>query len=184
MAKTTRYLALLRGIIVGGNNVIAKEDLKQCFEDLGCENVRTYIQSGNILFRNTSKSIRKLTGLIEKGLSQRFDYAARAVVMSAAQYSAAIAASPDKWGQADDQKHNALFTLSDITPEQVVSQLPPAKPNIETVGVGPGVVFSSVSKKHLSKTTMMVLSKSSTYKLLTVRNHNTVFKLQELFATI
>ena len=52
MAKALpKFLALLRGINVGGKNIIAKDDLRQCFEDLGFESVRTYIQSGNILFR-------------------------------------------------------------------------------------------------------------------------------------
>ena len=46
-----QFLALLRGINVGGKNVISMEELRQCFEDLGFRSVRTYIQSGNILFR-------------------------------------------------------------------------------------------------------------------------------------
>ena len=48
----TQYLALLRGINVGGNNIIKMADLKACFERLGFTGVATYIQSGNILFKS------------------------------------------------------------------------------------------------------------------------------------
>lgn len=48
--KMTRYLALLRGINVGGKNIIKMADLKACFESLGFADVVTYIQSGNVLF--------------------------------------------------------------------------------------------------------------------------------------
>ena len=93
-----RYLALLRGINVGGNNVIAKDDLRRCFEDLGFRNVRTYIQSGNIVFRAPEGETGKLTERVESGLSKRFSYAARAIVLSHAGYRAALAAAPAAWG--------------------------------------------------------------------------------------
>ena len=78
---STRYLALLRGINVGGKNIIAKDDLRQCFEDLGYANVRTYIQSGNILFRSNLTSIKVVTAAVETQLSERFSYEAQAVVL-------------------------------------------------------------------------------------------------------
>jgi len=67
-----KYLALLRGINVGGKNIISKEELCQLFVDLGFENVRTYIQSGNILFRNGKKSAKELAKGMEEELSARF----------------------------------------------------------------------------------------------------------------
>jgi hypothetical protein len=50
-----------------------------------------------------------------------------------------------------------------------------------TVTTGPGVIFWSASKKQLTKTTLMKLAKSPVYQQVTVRNHNTVFKLLDLF---
>ena len=49
---TKVYLALLRGINVGGKNKVPMAELKACFEELGCENVRTYIASGNVMFES------------------------------------------------------------------------------------------------------------------------------------
>ncbi len=182
--QAKRFLALLRGINVGGNNLIAKDQLRGCFEQLGLTSVRTYIQSGNILFRADTTSIRGLTTAIEDGLSNRFNYAAQAVVLSHEKYRAAVAAAPDEWGHDDQRKHNALFTLNGITPKQVLSQLPAPKLEIETVTIGPGVIFWSASKKALARTTMMKLASSTAYKQMTVRNHNTVFKIMELLESL
>ena len=175
-----RFLALLRGINVGGKNVISKEELRQCFEDLGFSSVRTYIQSGNILFRARRKNVKGLTRTIEAELSKR-SYGAQAVVISASQYASAVGAAPADWGNNDAQKHNALFMLDGIKPEDVLARLPPPRPDFETVTTGPGVIFWSASKKSLGRTTMMKLAGLPIYKQLTVRNHNTVFKLLELF---
>lgn len=185
MAKQqSKFLALLRGINVGGKNVIAKDDLRACFEALGFTAVRTYIQSGNVLFRSDTTSAHELTAKIKTGLSDRFCYDAQAVILSRRQFNSAIKAAPDQWGRDDDQKHNALFTLRGITPKKVLASLPAAVPDIETVTGGPGVIFWSASKHLLSKTTMMKLAKDPVYQQVTARNHNTVFKLQELFEEV
>lgn len=177
----SRFLALLRGINVGGKNVIRKQELKRCFEDLGFGSVRTYIQSGNILFRAGETRVKTLTRTIEKGLSERFSYTTQAVVLSYQQYAFSVAAASEDWGNDDKRQHNALFTLGDLQPEEVIPELPPLKAELETVTTGPGVIFWSASKKHLSRTTMMKLSALPVYKQLTVRNHNTVLKLRDLF---
>ena len=57
---TKVYLALLRGINVGGKNKVPMAELKACFEELGCKNVRTYIASGNVMFES-NKSSAELT---------------------------------------------------------------------------------------------------------------------------
>ena len=81
-------------------------------------------------------------------------------------------------------KHNALFTLQGVTPADIMSQLPPPNPKIENAVTGPGVIFWSASRQHLARTTIMKLAKLPLYQQLTVRNHNTTFKLRDLFAAI
>ena len=181
---SNKYLALLRGINVGGNNIISKEDLKQCFEDMGYLSVKTYIQSGNILFRTTSRSINKITKTVEGALADRFDYEARAVVISEKDYISAVDDRPKTWGESNDFKHNAMFTLKEISPQEVLDQLDKPKPTIDKVATAKGVIFWSTSKEELSKSVLMKLAKTSLYKKMTVRNHNTVFKLLDLFGTI
>lgn len=179
-----KFLALLRGINVGGKNIISKEELRQLFMDLGFENVRTYIQSGNILFRSGRKSPKELAKSIEKELSARFSYAARAVVLSYEQYKSAVESAPESWGKDNQYHHNALFLLGDITLKKLSAELPPQKPEMEAVTLGEKVIFWSASKENLTKTSYMKLAKLPIYQQVTIRNHNTVFKLLKLFDEI
>ena len=175
-----RYLALLRGINVGGNNIIAKNDLRRCFEDLGFTNVRTYIQSGNIVFRARSGEKQQLTARVEAGLSERFSYAARAVVLSYADYRALLDAAPPAWGEDPAYRHNALFTLAGTTPADVLASIPPVKEELETVAAGPGVVFWSTDKKRVTRSAFVKLPAHPIYQQVTIRNHNTVRRLATL----
>jgi uncharacterized protein (DUF1697 family) len=77
-----RYVALLRGINVGGKNPIPMPVLKATFEEHGFEDVRTYIQSGNVVFSAGAGSQAELTRRIERMLSAAFPYQASAVVRS------------------------------------------------------------------------------------------------------
>jgi uncharacterized protein (DUF1697 family) len=182
--QASKFLALLRGINVGGKNIIAKDALKQCFEGLGFLGVRTYIQSGNVLFRSDEASAKVLATAIERELSDRFSYDAQVIVFSMRRYKAAVKAAPEGWGTNDSQKHNAAFTLGGASPKRVLAQLPSPKEGVESIATGPGVIFWSVSKTQLTKTTFMKLPSAPIYQRLTIRNHNTVNKLLELFDQI
>ncbi|MDD9986982.1 MAG: DUF1697 domain-containing protein [Spirochaetaceae bacterium] len=175
-----RYLALLRGINVGGKNLIGKDDLRRCFEDLGFNRVRTYIQSGNVLFRTAATAVAELNADVEQALSDRFSYAARSVVLSHAGYAAALGAAPPAWGNDAACRHNALFTLAGVTADEVLANLPPAKPDIETVAAGPGIVFWSATKDRITRSAFMKLPTLPVYRRVTVRNHNTVRRLVAL----
>jgi len=175
-----RFLALLRGLNVGGQNVIAKSDLIRCFEDLGFDNVRTYIQSGNVLFSAGETRVQELTCAIETRLSEQLSNPVRAVVFTRMRYRKAVAAAPDGWGGNDDRKHNALFTLPGITPQRVIEQLPARKEGLEALSAGPGVIFWSISRQHQTRTTWMKLAAAPVYQHVTIRNHRTVFRLRDL----
>ena len=65
---------MLRGINVGGNRGVKMEDLKRLYTSLGYRNVRTYVQSGNVVFEHHDASSSKLAGEIEKSLKQHFGF--------------------------------------------------------------------------------------------------------------
>ena len=179
-----RYVALLRGINVGGHNIIAKDDLRRCFEEMGFSRVRTYIQSGNIVFRAAEGEGEQLTARVEAGLSERFSYAARAVVLSYAEYRALLNAAPSAWGEDPAYRHNALFTLAGTTPAQVLASIPPVKEELETVAAGPGVIFWSAEKKRVTRSAFVKLPALPVYQQVTIRNHNTVRRLAALLEQI
>ena len=66
-----KFVALIRGINVGGKNNVPMAQLKSCFEELGYENIQTYIASGNVIFES-KKSSAKLTDEIQEALPKKF----------------------------------------------------------------------------------------------------------------
>ncbi len=174
------HVALLRGINVGGKNLIPMAELRVCFEELGFDSVSTYIQSGNVLFVAAGVDER----VIETTLSKRFDYHGRVVVLDHRAYQAAEAGAPPDWGVADDEKHNALFTLAGTTPEKILDQLPEPS-EFERITPAPGVIFWSAPKDRITKTMFVKqLAGHPAYQELTVRNHNTFFKLAARLAEL
>ncbi|MGH2711749.1 MAG: DUF1697 domain-containing protein [Actinomycetota bacterium] len=94
-----RYVALLRGINVGGKNLIKMADLKASFEEGGFENVATYIASGNVIFESSERSAATLTKKIETLLSARFKkYEANVVVRSKSQMRSILEKAPKGFG--------------------------------------------------------------------------------------
>src|SRR5882672_5777503 len=94
-----KYVALLRGINVGGKNMIKMTELKVCFEKMGMHNVRTYIQSGNVLFESSQTDIGKLTEEVEQALSKTFGYKSVVVVRSHQQLQDTVRRAPAGFGR-------------------------------------------------------------------------------------
>jgi uncharacterized protein (DUF1697 family) len=75
------YIALLRAINVGGNNKILMKDLRLLLEDLGLENVKTYIQSGNIIFKS-DKNRKQLESLISKKINEVYGFEIPVIILT------------------------------------------------------------------------------------------------------
>ena len=102
----TVYVALLRGVNVGGRGKVDMRELKQQVESLGCTDVSTYINSGNVVFRDR-RAASTLTRLLEEELGRRV------AVRSLAQVRALCKRIPDDWGNDKDQKTDIGFALDD-----------------------------------------------------------------------
>src|SRR5437773_10852958 len=102
------YLALLRGINVGGENEVPVAELRACFEELGCENVRTYIASGNVMFES-NKSSADLTEEIQEVLPRKFRLDSeliRILILSRDQLQMVIDQAPKGFGSEPDTYHS------------------------------------------------------------------------------
>ncbi len=88
------YIAILRGINVGGRNKIRMADLAELFTRLRFRDTTTYIQSGNIVFRAGSGSDTAIAGKIEKAIAERFGFEVPVIVRSAGEMRATVAANP------------------------------------------------------------------------------------------
>jgi uncharacterized protein (DUF1697 family) len=102
----TVYVALLRGVNVGGRGKVDMRELKRQVESLGCSDVSTYINSGNVIFRDRRGS-STLTRLLETELGRRV------AVRSLAQIQALCRRIPADWGNDKEQKTDVGFALDD-----------------------------------------------------------------------
>lgn len=175
----TRYVALLRGINVGGKNVIPMAKLKACFEKEGLENVSTYIASGNVLFESSVPAAR-LEQRIEQICSSAFSYTASIVLRSDKQLRDVLAKAPDGFGSEPSKyRYDVLFLKAPLTSKAALKGVA-TKPGVDTAHAGPGVLYFS---RLVVKATQSQLNKivgTPIYKSLTIRNWNTTTKLVSL----
>jgi uncharacterized protein (DUF1697 family) len=90
------YVALLRGINVGGHNKVNMSDLKDLFAELGCQETITYIQSGNIVFKTETKEQSSIEKAIKERIIEKFSVNVEVIVKSREELSKIIAETPFK----------------------------------------------------------------------------------------
>lgn len=176
------YILLLRGINVGGNNIIKMADLKTCLEEAGFQQVKTYIQSGNVIFKSKEIDLQTLTNQIELLLSVEFNYNSKVVLIAQDHYQRIISAAPDWWGKGNEYKHNLLFIKPPLTSSEALLKCGKSKPEIELTYAGEGVIYLSASNEHILKTNFVKLPSNPIYKQMTVRNFNTSMRLLALMS--
>lgn len=173
-----RYAAFLRGINVGGNNIIRMVSLKEAFEECGFSEVKTYIQSGNVLFSSDIKDKERLEDILEKALSKKFNYDARVLIRSKEDMKKTVAGFPKRF-EDKDWKHNVIFLSSKIDSKNILTQIE-IKKDIEETSYSKGVLYWSAKMETITKSKMVKLSSQKIYKEMTVRNMNTTRKMLEL----
>jgi uncharacterized protein (DUF1697 family) len=179
MVSIVRYVALLRGINVGGKTLVKMADLKSCVEGLGFDNVSTYIASGNVLFENAARDTAKLETKIERAIEKRFRLAVKVVVLDRTAYARIVKAIPKAWVGDAGIRANVAFVRRGTDAKQVVRELEP-DPAIEQVKAVDGAILWATKRTALNRSVMRKLIAGAAYKELTVRNLNTTLKLQEL----
>lgn len=173
------YIALLRGINVGGKNKIDMELLKQTFVQVGMNDVVTYINTGNIIFSYDSLSKTEISRILEEAIYNDFGLEIKVLVRSFDDVGGIINAIPDTWKNDKDMTSDVMFLWDEIDDEAVLEKLV-IKPNIDTVKYVPGAILWSVDKINVTKSGKAKIIGSKVYKQVTVRNVNTARKIYEL----
>jgi uncharacterized protein (DUF1697 family) len=175
-----KYIALLRGINVGGNNIIRMTDLKACFETLGLQDVHTYIQSGNIIFGTDESDTAKLTDRIESALSKTFSYKSRLVLRSKKHMKVIITKAPKGFGTKPDKyRYDVIFLKGPLTAAKAMKSVT-TQEGVDKAYAGTGVLYfsrliSKASQSHLARLVSLPVSQN-----MTIRNWNTTTKLLAL----
>lgn len=124
MSMSTPYLALLRGINVGGKNRLAMPALRELFVAAGCTEVQTYIQSGNVIFRADPARAASLPTEIAGRIAENCGYRVPVVLRRAQQLGAVIGANPFIAAGAAEETLHVLF-LADEPSAQGIASLDP-----------------------------------------------------------
>lgn len=173
------YVALLRGVNVGGNNMISMGKLRESFEGMGFEKVTSYINSGNIIFRTKEGDVRKLEKKIEQMLEKEYELGSRVVIRSLKEMEKLVESLPRSWGADSNRRYNVIFLRHTIDSEEILKDVP-VKEDIEEVIYRPGTLLWSAHVDALNRTNMLKLASRKMYQDMTVRNTNTTKKLCEL----
>lgn len=173
------YVALLRGINVGGNNKVDMKELKKVFEEAGMSLVKTYINSGNIIFADRDHGQEELPAILEAAILAHFNLSIRVLVYSFDEFQRIAASIPDNWTNDQNMKSDVWFLWPETDDAAVLEELT-IKPEIDRVKYVPGAVLWSVDKAYVTKSGMQKVIGTKLYKLVTIRNVNTVRKLTGL----
>jgi uncharacterized protein (DUF1697 family) len=171
-----RYVALLRGINVGGKNLIPMAGLREAFTEAGARDVTSYIQSGNVLFEGDDDGdawVRRL----EQALAKRFDYHGRVTLRSDGQLRDIVASAPRGFGEDPaTYRSDVLFLLGPSTATEVAAQIR-TRDGVDTMDIGPGVIYH---QRLIARATQSLLSKvigTPVYQEMTIRNWRTTTTL-------
>ena len=117
-----RYIALLRGINVGGNTMMKMDELKAAFSGLGFENVKSYINSGNLAFDTKKIAENKLIVKIEDAVEAKFGKRVHIMVREQSDIERVLKNNPFD-GQYESHKHMHVLFLKDPMPTEKAKQL-------------------------------------------------------------
>ena len=176
----TQYVALLRGINVGGKNLIKMTDLKACFEAQSFEDVRTYIQSGNVLFSATRIAQAKLTKQIEDTLSKTFNYQSLVVLRSLKQMKDVVENAPKDFGSKPaTYRYDVLFLKEPLTAKAAMKSIS-LKEGVDEAFSAKGVLYFSRLDSKATQSHLNRIASMQVYQNMTLRNWNTTTKLLDL----
>lgn len=173
------FVALLRGINVGGKNRVEMKQLKAVFEEAGMASVRTYINSGNVIFSSTIRGRPRLTKLLEDAIAKHFGFKIDVLLRDVRSLSAVVKAMPPHWTNDTKMKCDVVFLMDDIAQPSVLKQVQ-IKPELEDVLYVSGALIWRVDRKDVTRSGMMKLVGTPLYKRMSIRNCNTTRKLLEL----
>ncbi|MCW1949087.1 MAG: DUF1697 domain-containing protein [Candidatus Shapirobacteria bacterium] len=167
-----KYVALLRGINVGGKRKIEMEKLREIFKGLGFINVSTYINSGNVIFGSKEKT-KSIKQKIELELQKIFNDRYPVLIKKIDDLKKITQNIPNNWQNNDKQRTDVAFLFEEIDNEKILEELPIKKEFIDIRYVR-GAIFWNVKRKNVYKSNLSKLISHKLYKYMTIRNVNTV----------
>ena len=173
---TKRYVALLRGINVGGHNPVAMADLREAFATGGYDAVSTYIQSGNVLFESDAPG-DALEDELEEMLERRFGFPLIVVVRSHRQLRNIVDKAPNGFGGAPDTYHSDVIFLKGQLSSRQAMRVVELREGVDRAWMGSGVVYFARVTARRTQSRMSRIVGTPEYQQMTIRSWTTTTKL-------
>lgn len=172
-----RYIALLRGINVGGNHKVDMKKLKAIFESLGCFNVSTYINSGNVIFESTDDK-KHISDIIKNRLNSEFDFEIPLLIKTSNEMKIIADAIPKEWQNDKANKTDVAYLFPEIDSKETLDILP-IKKEFMDIRYVKGAIFWNIERENYNKSNLNKIISHKLYKSMTLRNINTAKRLAE-----
>ena len=177
-----RYIALLRGINISGKNKVPMAELRKCFETLDFMEVKTCLNSGNVIFSCKDTDAAELVNRIERMIQHLFSLNIPVFVIPQEELADILRHAPDWWGTENQEIYdNLIFILPPATFPDMYHEIGAPKEGLEQIQEYQSVVFWSFSRKDYQKTNWW--PKTASVPLgskLTIRTANTIRKIVKM----
>lgn len=181
MEQVIPYVALLRGINVGGKHIVPMKQLAEIFTAAKCANVRTYIQSGNVVFTAPPKVAKVLPALLAKKIEERFGFCVPVVLRDREELANAVRCNPFlKAGLPQPTLH--VYFLADMPTADAVKSLDPERSAPDAFHVSSREIYLHMPNGMARTKLTSAYFDSRLKTVCTARNWNTVLKLLEMMS--
>ena len=182
MEKSTnmkRYIAFLRGINISGKNKVPMAELKKVFEELRFREVKTYLNSGNVIFSSDEDNTGSFTDQIETMIKNHFGLDIPVFVTSKEELEDILNNAPGWWGNENKEIYdNLIFIMPPATFAEVWGEIGKPREGLEKIKDYKTAVFWSFRRKDYQKTNWWPKTASANISSkLTIRTANTVRKI-------
>lgn len=177
-----RYIAFLRGVNISGKNIVPMAELKKGFEELDFSEVKTYLNSGNVVFSSAEDNIGVLTSQTETMINRQFGLNIPVFVISKEKLEDILLNAPEWWGDEKKEVYdNLIFIMPPATFAEVWGEIGEPKEELEKIKEYREAIFWSFNRKDYQKTKWWSRTASANISSkLTIRTANTVRKIVEM----
>lgn len=177
----TSYVLLLRGINVGGRNSLPMKTLTRLLEDLGCREVKSYIQSGNVVLRSDAAP-EALSAAIPEAIHREMGFQPHVLILARTQFDQAMTGNPYP-EQAPDSNILHVGFLDEPPPAPDVARLEQLKSATEAFALR-GPVFYLLAPDGIGRSKLAASCESLLGRPMTLRNWRTVCRIRNLLDTL
>lgn len=174
-----RYIALLRGINISGKNKIPMAELKSCFTELGCTDVFTHLNSGNVVFSFDESIENTLADKIKAMIQEQFGLNIPVFVILQEELKDLLGQAPVWWGSDDkDIYDNLIFVMPSTTADMIAEKIGEPTKELEQICICKNAVFWSFDRKKYAKANWWKKTASAGIgEMITIRTANTLKKI-------